>query len=149
MKRQRGKGRLTVGWREWVSLPDLGVEAIKAKIDTGARTCSLHAFNLKRFRRDGEEMVRFDIHPIQKDSKKSVTVEARVIGERKVRSSTGHVQKRAVIETTVVLCGIPVRAEVTLTRRDAMGFRMLIGRKALAGQFLVDPKRSFLGGKRG
>ncbi|GIV02513.1 MAG: ribosomal protein S6 modification protein [Fimbriimonadales bacterium] len=147
MKKRRGKSRVTVGWREWVSLPELGIEAIKAKIDTGARTSSLHAFNLKRFRRDGVDMVRFDIHPIQRDSKTSVTVEAPLVGEKTVRSSSGHAQKRPVIETTIVLCGIPVKAEVTLTRRDVMGFRMLIGRKTLAGRFLVDPKRSYLGGK--
>ena len=92
-------------------------------------------------------MVRFDVHPIQRDSRTSVRVEAELIGMRVVRSSTGHSQRRHVIKTVIEICGKAVRAEVTLTRRDVMGFRMLIGRKALAGTFVVDPSRSYVGGR--
>ncbi len=146
MSRERRREQTVVGWREWVSLPDLGISAVKAKMDTGARTSSLHAFNVRAFERDGRQMVRFDVHPIQRDSKTSVRVEAELTGTRVVRSSTGHAQRRHVIETVIEICGRPVRAEVTLTRRDVMGFRMLIGRKALAGAFVVDPNHSFIGG---
>jgi len=146
MRRVKRAEQTTVGWREWVSLPELGIPAVKAKMDTGARTSSLHAFNVRAFERDGRAMVRFEVHPIQRDSKTSIRVEAELIGTRVVRSSSGHSQRRHVIETVIEICGKSVRAEVTLTRRDVMGFRMLIGRKALAGAFVVDPNRSFIGG---
>lgn len=147
MRQGKRAERTTIGWREWVSLPELGISAVKAKIDTGARTSSLHAFNVRTFERNGKAMVRFDVHPLQRDSHTSIRVEAELVGTRIVRSSTGHVQRRYVIETIIEICGKPVRAEVTLTRRDVMGFRMLIGRKTLAGSFVVDPSRSYIGGR--
>lgn len=137
-----------VGWREWVSLPELGIERIKVKIDTGARSSSLHAYDIKRFRRDGVRMVRFKVHPIQRDFRTVVDAEAELIGERKVRSSTGVQTLRPVVLTDVALMGQRWAIEVTLTRRDAMGFRMLLGRQAVRGHFLVDAGRSFLSGKR-
>ncbi|MFB6240944.1 MAG: ATP-dependent zinc protease [Gemmatimonadota bacterium] len=136
-----------VGWREWVSLPELGIDRTKAKIDTGARTSSMHAFDLERFRRDGRPMVRFEAHPIQRDTSVRIPVEAELVDRRSVRSSSGDETVRPVIETDVVLLGQRWPIELTLIRRDMMGFRMLLGRQALRGRFVVDPGRSFLGGK--
>lgn len=151
---KRGKSRKrppserpVVGWREWVELPELGVDRIKAKIDTGARTSSLHAFGLERFRRDGREMVRFEAHPLQRDTSVRIPVEAELVDRRSVRSSTGTETVRPVIETDVTLLGQRWPIELSLIRRDLMGFRMLLGRQAIRGRFVVDPGRSFLGGK--
>lgn len=137
----------TLGWREWAGLPDLGVARIKAKLDTGARTSSLHAFDLERFRRRGVEMVRFEIHPRQRSARDAVLVEAPISDERWVRNSGGQRELRPVIETTVVLGERTWPIELTLTRRDQMGFRMLLGRQALRKRALVDPGRSFQAGK--
>ncbi len=136
-----------VGWREWVALPDLGLKAIKAKIDTGARTSSLHVFDLEQFRRGSRKWVRFGIHPLQRSTTDTVRVEARVLEYRRVRSSTGQSALRPVILTTVILLGQEWRIEVTLANRDAMGFRMLLGRQAVRHRFLVDPGRSFYSGR--
>lgn len=134
-----------VGWREWVGLPGVGVEWLKAKVDTGAQTSSLHAFGLKEFERDGAPWVRFEVHPWQRSADDAVTVELPVHDRRRVRSSSGHTERRIVVMLEVRLHGRTLPAEVTLTRRDAMGFRMLIGRELLAGDFLVDSAASFLG----
>lgn len=130
-----------------MGLPDLGVEHIKAKLDTGARTSTLHAFDLVEFERDGAAWVRFSIHPWQKTADNSRTVELPVHDLRGVRSSTGHVQERYVVQMRLELLGCSVISEVTLTRRDSMGFRLLIGREALRQGFLVDSGRSYLGGR--
>jgi len=135
-----------VGWREWVALPDFDVPFLKAKIDTGALTSSLHAFDIETFTKHGAEWVRFGIHPRQRSKKREVRVETPLVDRRVVRSSTGHEQRRLVIATSLVLREESLRVEFTLTRRDAMGFRMLLGRRALRGKFLVDPGRSFYGG---
>ncbi|HWU23174.1 MAG TPA: RimK/LysX family protein [Nocardioides sp.] len=135
------------GWREWVGLPDLGVEHVKAKLDSGARTSALHAFDLVEFERDGAAWVRFSVHPWQKSADDARTVELPVHDRRPVRSSTGHVQQRYVVQMRLELLDRTVTAEVTLTRRDAMGFRLLIGREALRQGFLVDSGRSYLGGR--
>jgi hypothetical protein len=136
-----------IGWREWIALPDLGVERIKAKIDTGARSSALHAFNVKRFERDGERWVRFGIHPRQRSAKGEVIVEAPILEYRRVKSSGGHETNRPVIVTAVRWRGILWQVELTLAARDAMGFRMLLGRQAIRGRMVVDPGRSFLGEK--
>jgi hypothetical protein len=138
--------RLTVGWREWVGLPDLGVAAIKAKVDTGATSSSLHAWDLETHARDGVEVVRFCLHPIQDDDELAVQAEAELVDHREVRSSNGEVEMRPVIRTTIVVRGLAAEVELTLSRRDEMGFRMLLGRSALRRRFVVDPGRSFLGG---
>jgi len=130
-------------------LPDFGIRAIKAKLDTGARTSSLHAFRPRRFVRDGLEMVRFDIHPVQRSRASTVQVEARVTGERAVRTSGGEQEVRLVIETTLGVDGVRWPIELTLTRRDQMGFRMLLGRQALNGRIVVDPALSYLASGRG
>ena len=130
-----------------MGLPDLGVEHIKAKLDTGARTSALHAFDLVELERDGAAWVRFSVHPWQKSAADARTVELPVHDRRTVRSSTGHVQQRYVVRMRLELLGQTVTSEVTLTRRDAMGFRLLIGREALRQGFLVDSGRSYLGGR--
>ncbi|MDA4893719.1 ATP-dependent zinc protease family protein [Microbacterium resistens] len=134
------------GWREWVSLPDVGVPWIKAKIDTGARSSSLHAQHIREFDRDGEPWVRFDVRPWQ-GAHELVPVELPVFDRRDVRSSSGHAQRRVVVLLDLLLVGRRVTAEVTLSNRTEMGFRMLIGREALRQGFVIDPARSFLGGK--
>lgn len=135
-----------IGWREWVSLPDVDIPWIKAKIDTGARSSSLHAQHIREFERDGSPWVRFDVRPWQ-GAHELVAVELPVFDRRDVRSSSGHAQSRLVVLVDLVLVGRRVTAEVTLSNRSEMGFRMLIGREALRQGFTVDPARSFLGGK--
>lgn len=136
-----------MGWREWVALPDWNVAHLKAKIDTGARTSSLHAFGVEWFDRAACPWVRFEIHPWQRSTEDALVAEAAVVATRDVKSSSGEVEHRPVVRTSLVLAGRPVIAEVTLTRRDEMGFRMLIGREALRNRFVVDPGVSYLGGR--
>jgi hypothetical protein len=139
--------RPVIGWREWLALPGLGVDRIKAKIDTGARTSSLHAFDIERFRRRGVDMVRFQVHPVQRDLVRTIVTEARLVDERWVRDSGGKATLRPVIHTDVHLLDQTWEIELTLTRRDVMGFRMLLGRQAVRRRFLVDPGRSYFGEK--
>jgi hypothetical protein len=136
-----------LGWREWLALPSLGIPAIKAKIDTGARTSALHAFFTETFMRDGEQMIRFGIHPLQKNNRLELICEAPVIDERVVTDSGGHRELRFVIETQVTFLDMTWPVEATLTNRDNMQFRMLLGRSALAGMFMVDAGISFTGGR--
>lgn len=137
-----------VGWREWVGLPDAHTPWIKAKIDTGARTSALHAFGIERFTREGAAWVRFEVHPWQTSAADARTVELPVAGLRSVRSSNGETQERVVVVLQLSLAGRTFEAEVTLTDRDEMGFRMLVGRTALAGGgFHVDPAASYVGGQ--
>ena len=141
-------GRLpTLGWREWVGFPDHGVEWVKAKVDTGARTSSLHAFDLHTFVVDGQPWVRFEVHPWQRSTGDAVVVEAPVVDVRMVRPSTGDPQMRPVVRMPVRIANRIRTVEFTLTRRDTMGFRMLLGRQAVRHHFLVDPGRSYLGGR--
>lgn len=139
--------KLTIGWREWISLPTLGVEWIKAKIDTGARSSSLHAFNVETFQREGRDFVRFQVHPFQRDGQTVIPAEAELVEFRRVRSSGGHETIRPVICTTIELLGTRCAIELTLASRDTMGFRMLLGRQALRQRFLIDPEASYIGGR--
>jgi hypothetical protein len=136
-----------VGWREWLALPDLGVEHLKAKIDTGARTSSLHVFDLEEYRFEGLDWVRFSIHPFQRSTSGTVCATSPVLEYRKVRSSSGQATLRPVIRTRVSLLGCRWEIEATLANRDAMGFRMLLGRQAVRDRFLIDPGRSFYAGR--
>lgn len=139
---------LPVGWREWVALPGLGIDGIKAKIDTGARTSAIHAFAIVEFERRGAKWLRFELHPLQRSTRKSVVVEAPLVEYRQVRSSTGQATRRAVIATEIVLGRQRWTIELTLASRDQMGFRMLLGRQALRGRCTVDPGRSYLASER-
>lgn len=139
----------TVGWREWLDLPDLGLHRIKAKVDTGARTSALHALDIERFVEGGRERVRFIVHPRHRADDVEVVCTADVLERRHVKNSGGHRQHRVVIETTLVLAPELVwPIEVTLTSRSDMRFRMLLGRAAIRGRMLVDPGRSYLTGGR-
>ena len=141
--------RPVIGWREWVGLPDLGIAATKAKIDTGARSSSLHAFDVTIVHQRDRTLVRFSVHPLQRRAEPSVAAEAEVLEFRRVKSSDGHVTLRPVILTIVELLGQRWPIELTLANRDAMGFRMLLGREALRRRFVVDPGRSYVAGERG
>lgn len=138
---------IVAGWREWVTLPDAGVEWIKAKLDTGARSSSIHAFGVEEFSRDGQAWVRFSIRPWQRSEEDTVEHECPVHDRRLVRSSSGHSEERYVVLMAVRLVDRTVTAEVTLSSRDEMGFRMLVGREALRQGFLVDSHRSYVGGR--
>lgn len=139
---------IIIGWREWVALPDLGIGRIKAKVDTGARSSSLHAFRIEPFDRDGQAMVRFDVHPVQRRDNFSVSCESEVHDIRLIRSSSGEVSERFVILTSISWMGQAWPVEMTLADRSEMGFRMLIGREAIRNRMIVDPGRSYFGGRR-
>lgn len=138
---------LTLGWREWVSLPDLGLHRIKAKVDTGARTSAIHAFALRTYEQDGQERVEFRMHPNQKDNGTVVVCDAAVVDKRVVSDSGGHKEERLVIETTLLIGGHSWPIEATLTGRDDMLFRMLLGRTAIKRRAVVNPARSYVVGK--
>ena len=136
-----------IGWREWIGLPELGIKRIKVKVDTGARSSSLHAFNQQVFEKDGVQWVRFQVHPVQRKSDETVDVLAKIVEFRSVRSSSGRTSMRPVIVTNIKLLGFTWPVELTLARRDEMGFRMLLGREAFRGRFLVNAGKSFYNGK--
>jgi hypothetical protein len=137
----------TVGWREWIALPEWGIDAIKAKIDTGARTSAIHADDIELFEREGVSWVRFLIRPWQRSDADAALIEAPRIDHRTITSSSGTRTDRPVVLAPIVLGGRAIDAEITLTSRDEMGFRMLIGREALTQGFTVDSTASYLGGR--
>lgn len=150
-KRSRPAGkppRPTIGWREWITLPTLLEQPIKAKIDTGARTSAIHAFNIRKFVADGVPRVEFLLHPLQRLRAPQIRCDADIHDERVITSSNGHRALRIVILVEVALGETCWPIELTLADRDQMGFRMLLGREALRRRFLVDPGRSYLQSKR-
>lgn len=139
----------TIGWREWVALPQLGIPAIKVKVDTGARTSALHAYRIEPFEQEGREYIRFWIHPLQRRKDITIACEAPVLDRRSIRDSGGHTEERYVISTPLRIGAHEWDIELTLTSREDMLFRMLLGRHAIIeGQFLVDPGASYLNGKK-
>ena len=135
-----------IGWREWLALPTLEIPRIKCKVDTGARTSALHAEQTERFDRDGKPWVRYFVYPLQRQRTGRVVCESEVIGERVVADSGGHRELRLVVTTEVCLGDQRFPIELTLTDRESLRFRMLLGRTALVGRYIVDPKRSYLAG---
>lgn len=133
-----------MGWREWVSFPELGIDKIKAKIDTGARTSALHAFSIKVSESNGRMRIQFDIHPLQHNTNQIITCSADVIDKRLVTDSGGHTEERYVIATPIMIATFIWTIEVTLTERENMLFRMLLGRNAIKKRFVINPARSFL-----
>lgn len=147
MEARFSKGQVKVGWREWAGLPDLGVGAVKAKIDTGARTSALHAYRIEPFRRAGALWLRFELNPIQRSHAMQVCCEAPAVGERTIRNTGGGIERRYIISTLLKLGEAAWTIELALTNRDHMGFRMLLGRTALDGRVVIEPGRSFLLGR--
>jgi hypothetical protein len=137
-----------IGWREWVCLPALGIDRIKCKVDTGARTSSLHAYYIETFRRSGRDYVRFGLHPIQRRRDVATTCVAEVSDRRIVADSGGHREQRYVIVSDIEIGPRRFPIELTLTDRDTMLFRMLLGRTAIQGRYVVDPSGSYLTGRR-
>ena len=141
-------GGHVLGWREWIGLPDLDVPLIKAKVDTGARTSSLHAINPKKVEQDGREFVQFTLPHYRGDGHGRIKCLAPLVGLREIRSSNGNAEERFVISTHIVVGHHRLKVEVSLANRSIMGFPMLLGRTAMkAGRFLVLPSKSYLAGK--
>lgn len=136
-----------LGWREWVALPDLGIKRLKCKVDTGARTSALHAFYVETYTENASTRVRFGIHPLQGRTDKEVHCDAVVFDQREVSDSGGHTELRVVIQTLVTLGERTWPIELTLTNRDTMKFRMLLGRTGVKDHYLVDPSASYRMGK--
>lgn len=142
-----GSELITVGWCEWVSLHELGLPRIKTKVDTGAKTSCLHAFSVEPFQKNGTQWVRFGMHPNQDDTKTEVYCEAEVYDQRQVTDSGGHIENRYVIRAPLTVQNTQWPIEITLTNRDTMKFRMLLGRQAMRDKMLVNPAESYLLGK--
>ncbi len=138
------KRKPCIGWREWVDFPDFEVENINAKIDTGAKSSAIHAFHIRETMIDGEEHVEFYLHPVQRRKYPEIFCRAPIADRRTIRSSNGQEEERYVIETRLRLGDRTWKIELTLTNRDAMGFRLLLGRDALRRKFLIDPGASYL-----
>ncbi|MDH7942646.1 RimK family alpha-L-glutamate ligase [Pseudohongiella sp. SYSU M77423] len=139
--------KIIVGSEEWCAMPALGIPATKARVDSGAKTSSLHAFNIRPFFKGGQPWVSFEVHPLQNNRRTIIRCEAEVVDKRIVKSSSGIGEKRYVIQTELQLHGQSWPVELTLTNRDSMGYRMLLGRQAMHGRILVDPAASFLCGR--
>ncbi|MGI9257909.1 MAG: ATP-dependent zinc protease family protein, partial [Gammaproteobacteria bacterium] len=131
--------KIVLGSEEWFNFPRLGIPAIKARVDSGAKTSSIHAFNIQPFKRNGQPWVSFEVHPLQSNRRAVVRCESEVVDRRVVKSSTGVGEKRYVIKEPVTVDGTQWEIELTLTNRDSMGYRMLFGREGMAGRVLVDP----------
>ena len=140
--------KLVIGSEEWCAFPTLGIPAIKARVDSGVKTSSIHASDIRTFKRDSKIWVSFEIHPLQMNRKTSVRCEAPLIDRRYVKSSSGTSEKRYVIRVPMNICENIIDVEVTLTNRDSMGYRMLLGREAMQNRMLVDPSESFILGSK-
>ncbi|MEQ9116169.1 MAG: 30S ribosomal protein S6--L-glutamate ligase [Rickettsiales bacterium] len=136
-----------IGCEEWCSFPELDLKYVKARVDSGAKTSSIHAFNIQPYEEGGEKYVKFDVHPLQGNRKIVKNCSAKLKAYREIKSSTGHIEKRHIIETKLKLGKNSWSIEVSLSNRDSMGYRLLLGRQAMAGKVIVDPDNSFLLGK--
>lgn len=136
-----------LGWREWLALPELNIPYIKVKVDTGARTSALHAFFVDPYKKGGQQWVRFGIHPHPHNLEDAIECDVAVKDRRMVSDSGGHKQRRYFIETPMIIGRTQFMAEMTLTNRDTMKFRMLLGRTAIDGRFMVNPTESYLQGR--
>ncbi|GJL93164.1 ATP-dependent zinc protease family protein [Hyphococcus sp.] len=143
-KKKTKKIRPMIGWREWADLPDFEVDRINAKIDTGAKSSAIHAFRIRETVLDGVEHVEFFLHPVQRRKKPEILCRAPLVDRRVIRSSNGQEEERYVIETHLRLGERVWKIDLTLTNRDAMGFRLLLGRDALRRKFYIDPGASYL-----
>lgn len=141
------QNKVIVGSEEWCSFPDLGIPTIKARVDSGAKTSALHAVNIAPFIKNDANWVKFDINPIQNNNKTIIHCEAPLVDKRIVKSSSGYREQRYVIQTIVEIGNSKWPIEMTLTNRDSMGFRMLLGREAMSGRILVDPEQKYLLGQ--
>lgn len=139
--------KLKVGWREWISLPELQIQSIKAKFDTGARTSVLHTYFIEPLLNSDRPQVRFGVHPLQRTEKKEVVCTADVIDRRRIVDSGGHPEMRYIIRTAVLIGGKNWPIDLSLTNREQMRFRLLIGRSAISGKLVIDPQRSFTLGR--
>ncbi|NVK73983.1 ATP-dependent zinc protease [Marinomonas sp. CT5] len=145
---QKNEAKMIIGSDEWCAFPSLNIPAIKARVDSGAKTSSIHAINIVRFSRDDEHWVRFEVHPLQKNRKVTVNCEAQLIDQRIIKSSSGDKESRPVIRVPLSLGEKTWEVEVTLTNRDSMGYRMLLGREAMKGRVLIDPEGLCLQGDK-
>ena len=142
------KPKVVIGWEEWCTLPDLGLPAVKAKIDTGAKTSALHAYDIQIYDNYNVPFVRFEVDPLQGKKDRQVICEAPLVEKRIITSSNGEREIRPVILTALTFGPTTINAELTLTSRHKMNFRMLLGREALRkAKFVVEPSKSFLLGK--
>ncbi len=139
--------KIIIGNEEWCGFPELGLPAVKARVDSGAKTSSLHAYDIKAFEKDGKTWVRFEAHPLQRNNETSLLCESPVVAQRQVKSSSGEVETRYVISTTLQIGDESWQVELNLTNRDSMGYRMLLGREAMMGRVLIDPEQSCCMGK--
>ncbi|PYF82412.1 MULTISPECIES: RimK/LysX family protein [Marinomonas] len=145
---QQNDPKIVIGCEEWCAFPSLNIPAIKARVDSGAKTSSMHALHIERFTRNDEHWVRFEVHPIQKNRKTTVHCEAQLVDQRVIKSSSGDKESRPVIRVPLTLGDKTWEAEVTLTNRDTMGYRMLLGREAMNGRVLIDPEGLCLQGDK-
>jgi ribosomal protein S6--L-glutamate ligase len=134
--------KITVGRKEWCGFPDLMIPAIKSRVDSGAKTSSIHAFNIIEFDRQDIAWVSFEVHPLQKDNKTQIRCESPIIDKRNIKSSNGKKERRIVIRTSLQLGESNWEIDLSLTNRDAMGYRMLLGREAMMHRIIVDPAKS-------
>ncbi len=141
------ENKMIIGWREWISLPDLGIKSIKAKMDTGARTSALHTYFIKPMGDSKKPMVQFGVHPMQKNDKDSIICTADIIDQRRIVDSGGHPELRYIIQTSVLAGNKQWPIELSLTNREQMRFRLLIGRSAISEKLIIDPELSFTLGR--
>ena len=140
--------RMLVGWREWIALPELQLPAIKVKVDTGARTSAIHAFDIQPEQHQGQEWAAFSVQPLQRNKTTVIRCRAPIVDIRKVSDSGGHVEERLVVATPMTIGGLHKTIEITLSERRSMLFRMLLGRSALVPEFEVDPSMSYVFGRQ-